>query len=1327
MYPNHNKKVPWTMTQIDKVVDILLRRGAFDNTLKDDRDDDETDNDETEKSDSDTSDSDESSDDDNGKKKKKNKTKKKKVRREASRQTPSARVAALQAERSADASDKVNRKSQRETESILEEMAALPRTDPKYAVLYWKASKRDESVKQFWKPPITDGEQQGNTNNRSKPARTFLTQSTPSSAPTQKDNPPHQAPGRRPWADRGQNTDPACYGCGDENHRMGDCPEITALLREGAVQYHQGRLIHANGQPIRRRGSERIATAVRRERTSIVGTGNPEGSSTVPTLRTNFVSIRLGSDPEISESDENSESEWSDGESRFVGLTTMHDEGDSDDESDVVVFEAQETEKMKKTKQPPSTTGHRTRSSTGTARRQPLKDPEQFQLSAQKRSGGRTAPRIPGETNKHPETDRAHKAKKHARLTAEEPTYIPYAEDLPVIDMDDDRNFIDDPEDLADEETVTQETVTRGQQAQMVEEGAQTQKSAQRAAEIRKEKAREAQDGGREVVRAKPRPRMTPISATADRAAAFNAWLKSNTSISVRDLLVLSDYSQAELAQLCKKRAFLDNVVPAHSSLSSRVNLARLAARGLTTTANASTRGELLEFDIICNGWQVRALLDTGSQLNLMAGNLVDKCITQAVDRQATINLEVANGGKTTLTGLIKDVPFILGTQIRTKASVYRIDDPVNYQLLLGRPWQRDHFINIEERTNGTYLVLRNTRDRISYEVLVRPVSRNTVYDNDNRMRVAAPSARSHLVQVSSDELSSGPAQHANANPVPACTSAQDEQSRCVREHASCAQHANAVLTVTAQDLRNNNDGPAPSGVDPSADQQPLEPSPTSRTAKGKFDEDLEGEDWWPRKRTLRIKARRGERFNFRNRNYSLLPVLQPTQPSASSSFDLTPRIPTYSAPPVNASLYPFKSETCTPPAQLYASQVDASGSYLTRPYVFRVNELVRSQYTLPAPPVDTTCSLFTSTPTSSLAEALSFKIHDPSQVEFRDSIDLVLQDFSEPSFRHHPQVPYPYHLRDRIRATMQATTPVHSTNMLSLSHWLSGTSAPAAAPNPDDEPVYRSGDPFDPSRGLAFAKRCTLGDEAPPPGLEAAYNNEITVFSPRSFIVSARRLTFTDDGDDKAVLEVVMVNPLITIQTDPGDLTSAAVWTGLAGPVHGIESPDILRSRFRVRGVFVAQIFMSEQHVRQNLLTEPHTDVSLDRVSSTQGELPHWLPPMIADDPALAVTPMNRDFDSVVALAQQALTYAPSTALAMLFHESRHIFSAEPPCTQNGIRALDLVLTKGEMCIVNGTHECGFDSEGGLGRLINTTPLETCVEHTLFSSYPECHGSAVT
>ncbi|KAF9491517.1 hypothetical protein BDN71DRAFT_1362119, partial [Pleurotus eryngii] len=96
------------------------------------------------------------------------------------------------------------------------------------------------------------------------------------------------------------------------------------------------------------------------------------------------------------------------------------------------------------------------------------------------------------------------------------------------------------------------------------------------------------------------------------------------------------------------------------------------------------------------------AVVDSGSQLNIIHAEVYKKCIRLPVDTSKVLTMNDANGGSGELRGYVADVHLTCGS-VDTVASLY-LGHKAPFNLLLGRPWQRANRVSIEERDEGTYL-----------------------------------------------------------------------------------------------------------------------------------------------------------------------------------------------------------------------------------------------------------------------------------------------------------------------------------------------------------------------------------------------------------------------------------------------------------------------------------------------------------------------------------------------------------------------------------------------------------------------------------------------
>lgn len=140
------------------------------------------------------------------------------------------------------------------------------------------------------------------------------------------------------------------------------------------------------------------------------------------------------------------------------------------------------------------------------------------------------------------------------------------------------------------------------------------------------------------------------------------------------------------------------------------------------TTHPLQNEGVLIRMTMYHNGRPIVAIIDTGSQLNVVKEDLVKNVLRMPVDFTQEISMNDANGGEGRLQGLVENVELTCG-MVSTHANLY-VGRSTPFDLLLGRPWQRGNLVSIDERMDGTYLMFKDpSTQRTRYELLVTPES----------------------------------------------------------------------------------------------------------------------------------------------------------------------------------------------------------------------------------------------------------------------------------------------------------------------------------------------------------------------------------------------------------------------------------------------------------------------------------------------------------------------------------------------------------------------------------------------------------------------------
>ncbi|KAJ7743389.1 hypothetical protein B0H16DRAFT_1727776 [Mycena metata] len=203
--------------------------------------------------------------------------------------------------------------------------------------------------------------------------------------------------------------------------------------------------------------------------------------------------------------------------------------------------------------------------------------------------------------------------------------------------------------------------------------------------------------------------RQSELSSTVDKRVVMDRIMDIQIPMSLRELIVTSKEIRTEIQDLIKVKnvqAVLLGSVQ-HHPLIANLNWPR-------------EEGVLIKIDMTTNGKQVCAIIDTGSQLDVVRSDIAALFIGRSVDMSQVTNMKDANGGKGQLQGQIHGVEFNCGGAV-TSANLW-VSQKAPFELLLGRPWQRGNLVSIDERTEGTYLIFKDRETRKPrYELLAVP------------------------------------------------------------------------------------------------------------------------------------------------------------------------------------------------------------------------------------------------------------------------------------------------------------------------------------------------------------------------------------------------------------------------------------------------------------------------------------------------------------------------------------------------------------------------------------------------------------------------------
>lgn len=584
------------------------------------------------------------------------------------------------------------KKEGNELEGMIRQLNSMTINDPGYAGLVLRALKEDpEILREVRAPTYLARAPENRPPPMMRPPTLFNHQA-----------PPHMAsygPPPRNYIGR-PSSGFACYGCGNPDHRMSECPELDDMLRRGMIRKDgRGRFVHASGMSIRRVDGEPMTITVKRD-LALKESELPPSSHLIRVMEVSEAeeeeqgTYYYDNDSSSTSSDEEKLEElisaaalgYDHHDPRLFemktypvtrsGRKTTETRKESMDSVLIPRRKKPERREPRPTEIPPENGGIRGRATRG--RPNPAPPPEapvQVQIPV---PIGRSITKVP------PAPDRSKKPPQNLP----EKQQVPVDTRAPAYDGKNDDVIMEDAE-----------KESRGKK--------NTEKSAGRSKEPRAQlpDSTRLATPNKEGTKENKRPaqiRRSEIAIRSDPGIILERIFDEGITVSVGDLLALSKELSGHMIDKIKPKTSRPPV-PLEAQMP-LVN--RIAHMPIARPFYHKERGMLIELHMQCNNMPVVAIIDTGSQLNIIRKDLSDSVILQPIDIEAQTKMGDANGHSETLKGFVGDVPLNCG-EVFTGADLW-IGTHVPFPLLLGRPWQRNNYVSIDERRNGTYLIFKD-------------------------------------------------------------------------------------------------------------------------------------------------------------------------------------------------------------------------------------------------------------------------------------------------------------------------------------------------------------------------------------------------------------------------------------------------------------------------------------------------------------------------------------------------------------------------------------------------------------------------------------------
>jgi hypothetical protein len=486
-----------------------------------------------------------------------------------------------------------------------------------------------------------------------------------------RDPPPHFPLAPQPTGEYVQRPPMRCYGCGDIGHGITRCEKIAELINTGVLAKDAaGRVVKGDGTYLQRDLDEPFLAALERER-----------KNSMP--KSNYIHFV---EPDLTYFIKDDEEAIRDDEVEMEHGWVRDMDSDGEIEHFVFPVDGKKREVAEKARKRANDKIYPEPLAPGTAKgKDRMVQPPRNKEFTEGRHGTRSAMRGK-ELVMADDPDRIHI-----------PSVVPVPTPVPVKSSATEKQARIDPVPIE----VREREWDPANDEDLIEDLPQAKESGSRT--------RSQPNTEKAIDRKKPTPRKSAVSAHVDPMAVLTQLLSTPVQLQVGEVLGIS----RELSGLLNDSIKLKSGKP-------------LVASSFVTR----TRGVLIKLHMECDGIPVVAIIDTGSQLNIVSRNIWRNVIKRPMDIAKSLAMNDANGGEGILRGLVQHVLLTCGI-VATEANLY-VEEHVPFQLLLGRPWQRGNYVSIDERREGTYLLFKDAHSlEVRYEIMVNPESPDPAWDFD--------------------------------------------------------------------------------------------------------------------------------------------------------------------------------------------------------------------------------------------------------------------------------------------------------------------------------------------------------------------------------------------------------------------------------------------------------------------------------------------------------------------------------------------------------------------------------------------------------------------
>nr|GAT45175.1 predicted protein [Mycena chlorophos] len=733
-----------------------------------------------------------------------------------------------------------------EIAGMIKQLNGIKLDDPDYAPTYFKVLSMDSSgiARTCVKAPAEG--QQSTLQRQNYPRRTSYPQTTPVGRPAESSTAHTSTISSAPTAPSAAATypnsipisDQECFGCKKAGHPIDHCDAVNELIQRGLLARNpeSRRIQWASGAPLRRLQGESIVEAVER----VTSKQQPSAG-----VMLTFVEPILGTQTAVENFYQSQarvreiQSESSDWESEHDRV--YFDKATPDSDYDNTVYLSVPRTVQFQDRDHTVYEAERTIPSTRQARQSTFKDvyPPPRERAAAKVS---SPPIAPAQRMTHPNTRGSAIQKNEtakpastgssgpapqAKPAQPPPAKAPVRPPTPPLKSAT-RKIRPDPVDVIPDVAPFDARVPRSERDTEMPDAApirghtaplprDPQDPAQRSAPTEHTKPENHAPRGGPI-------RQSAISQSVNRSEVTNRVLDTKLEVSLRELMEVSKDVRTELTDLIRPRNPKSKAVLMSAST---------LPRAVWSMDWPRTDGILIKVEMLAGDLPIVAIIDTGSQLNVVRGEIARQKIRRVVDMTCIIKMNDANGGSGQLRGLIRGAELECGG-LRTRADLW-VSEKAPFDLLLGRPWQRENKVSIDERREGTYLVFKDgISEQPRFEMLAAPA------ETEGEL----PSLHAHLV----NSLNADPAP-ANANadhnfgfantfvftPEPLQPARQDAPSNAVIPEAESMQTDNESNGATPEESEHVKECSSTASTLPDSNAKVFSPDCTPENTAGEL------------------------------------------------------------------------------------------------------------------------------------------------------------------------------------------------------------------------------------------------------------------------------------------------------------------------------------------------------------------------------------------------------------------------------------------------------------------------------------------------------------